>query len=138
VSGSGVRGAPQREARPTFVQLCGCGALQHGLRRPPQRRATALLRPAAPTPRPLFLPSAPPQPSLDRTTDDLKARESEAQSLRDALERLRDDYAELQGQYAAAQRDGSGREKQREMEVRKGGRGLRVYCGWQCWVACPR
>jgi hypothetical protein len=41
--------------------------------------------------------------------------------LRDALERLRDDYSELQGQYAAVKREGSGKEKQHEMEVR--GRG---------------
>jgi hypothetical protein len=59
--------------------------------------------------------------SLAHATEDLSARDEAAAALREGLELLRDDYAELQGQHAAAQRDGGSREKQREMEVRRAG-----------------
>ena len=68
--------------------------------------------------------------SLERGAQELRLKEEAAAELRDGLDRLRADYEDLQGQYAAAKREGTGRERQREMEVRGRGRSKQWLCAW--------
>jgi phage shock protein A len=54
---------------------------------------------------------------LQRGDDALKLKDDELADQREQLSRLRDDFDELRGQYAALTQGGAGKEQQREMSV---------------------
>lgn len=54
---------------------------------------------------------------LQRSDDVIKQKDDELLDQREQLNRLRDDFDELRGQYAALTAQGHGREQQREMSV---------------------
>lgn len=55
---------------------------------------------------------------LQRSNDVIKRKDDELLDQKEQLSRLRDDFDELRGQYAALTQQGHGREQQRELSVR--------------------
>lgn len=54
---------------------------------------------------------------LQRSDDTIKRKDDEQLDQREQLTRLRDDFDELRGQYAALTAQGHGKEQQRELSV---------------------
>lgn len=54
---------------------------------------------------------------LQRSDDTIRRKDDELLDQKEQLSRLRDDFDELRGQYAALTQQGHGKEQQREMAV---------------------